>query len=206
MEPILPGVSCKMLLLDTFYKICYKIVAIHSILEKRPVQLPINVPNYYKMTKYTKNFDLIFHHEDDVYAKKSLSGNLQRKGWIFRISNPIFNSIRRFRYILPQSCPFFPICLNLFLPTLGLWSLDATDDTILSQNWYRWTPNAQRIPKMYNIMAIWPIDQELLSWKPIATLVWNENWWFEIYTRSVETLKNIWLPDFELKYLENEER
>ena len=101
---------------------------------------------------------------------------------------------------------FFPICLNLFLPTLGLWPLDARDDTILSQNWYRWTPNAQRIPKMYNIMGIWPIDQELLSWKPIATLVWNENWWFEIYTRSVETLKNIWLPDFELKYLENEER
>ena len=25
-------------------------------------------------------------------------------------------------------------------------------------------------------------------------------------TRSVKTLKNIWLPDFQLKYLENEER
>jgi hypothetical protein len=27
---------------------------------------------------------------------------------------------------------------------------------------------------MYNIMGIWPIDQELLSCKPIATFRWNE--------------------------------
>ena len=128
MEPILPVVSCKMLLLDTFYKICYKIVAIHSILERRPVQLPINVPNYYKMTKYTKNFDLIFHHEDDVYAKKSLSGNLQRKGWIFRISYPIFNSISRFRYILPQSCRFFSDMLEFVF----------TDPRSLSPWRHRW--------------------------------------------------------------------
>ena len=29
---------------------------------------------------------------------------------------------------------------------------------------------------MYNIMGIWPIDQELLSCKPIATLRQNEKW------------------------------
>ena len=100
----------------------------------------------------------------------------------------------------------FPICLNLFLPTLGLWLLYAIDHQMLSQNWYRWTPKALMIPKMYNTMGIWPTHQELLSCKPIATLRWNENWWYEINTRSVKTLKNIWLPNFQLKYLENEER
>jgi hypothetical protein len=100
----------------------------------------------------------------------------------------------------------FPTVWIYFLPTLGLWPLYAINNQILSQIWYSWTPKALMIPKMYNTMGIWPTHQQLLSWKPIATLRWNENWWFEIYTRSVQTLKNIWLPDFQLKYLENEER
>ena len=40
--------------------------------------------------------------------------------------------------------------------------------------WFGWSQNRTRILKMYNIMGIWPIDQELLSCKPIATLRWNE--------------------------------
>ena len=86
---------------------------------------------------------------------------------------------------------------------------------------YGWTHNAAEIPKMYNIIGIWWIDQKLLIVKHIATLRDMKNdrqgderymtkviyqprgvdYWYLII---VETTKNWLLPKFICKYLENE--
>ena len=81
---------------------------------------------------------------------------------------------------------------------------------------YGWTHNAPRIPKIYNITAIWSADKKLLTVKPIAVLRQVMKWkkrrkgrWkiydeSHISTRSAEALKiyddltewqNEWLND-----------
>ena len=82
-----------------------------------------------------------------------------------------------------------------FSTTPEFWPYDVTHYKKNIYFWFGWTQNRPRIPKMYNIMGIWPIDQELLSCKPIATLRWNA-------TRGVKTPKNIWsLTDWLSIYL-----
>ena len=61
-----------------------------------------------------------------------------------------------------------------FWATPGFRACDVTHYQKFQIFWFGWTPNAPMIPKMYNIVGIWPTDQELLSWKPIAVFGWNE--------------------------------
>ena len=73
-----------------------------------------------------------------------------------------------------------------FSTTPEFWPYDVTHYKKYIYFWLGWTQNRPRIPKMYNIMGIWPIDQELLSCKPIATL----RWWNE--KRQSGRRKDIW--------------
>ena len=81
-----------------------------------------------------------------------------------------------------------------FWPTPGFRAYDVTYHNIWKIFLFGWTPNSLRIPKMYNIMGIWPIYQKLLSVKAIATLrdtKWNETKRNE--KRRTGKRKNRWL-------------
>ena len=54
---------------------------------------------------------------------------------------------------------------------------------------------------MYNIVGNWPIDEELLSVKPIATLRWNEMEWNKRREDTQEYLIIDWLTDYLSIYL-----
>ena len=86
--------------------------------------------------------------------------------------------LRRTRLIIYKKVKkwvFFDDFLD-FVPTPGFPIRDVTDQIVFRWFLFSWTPKTLRIPKLCNFMDIWPIDKELLTFEPIATLrhKWNE--------------------------------